>query len=56
LRCEPHFIDFDLWGMLANFLYTGHYELPAAHNRLKDWFARLSILKKAALASEKLHT
>jgi glutathione S-transferase len=56
LRAEPHFIDFDLWGMLANFLYTGHYQLPAAHSRIKDWHARLSILKKAAFASEKLHT
>jgi len=53
LRDEPHFIDFDLWGMLANFLYTGHYQLPAAHSRLKEWHARFSSLKKA---SEKLHT
>ena len=48
LRDEPHFIDFDLWGMLANFLYTGHYQLPAAHSRLKDWHARLSTRKKSA--------
>jgi hypothetical protein len=31
LQAQPHFIDFDLWGMLANFLYTGHYQLPAVH-------------------------
>ena len=34
-REEPHFVDFDLWGMLANFLYSGHYQLPAAHGRLQ---------------------
>ncbi|HWD19309.1 MAG TPA: glutathione S-transferase family protein [Verrucomicrobiae bacterium] len=56
LRAEPHFIDFDLWGMLSNFLYSGHYQLPAAHTRLNDWHARLSKLKKAAFPSEKLHT
>lgn len=42
---RPRFVDFDLYGMLANFLYSGHYELPAAHERLKDWFACLSKLK-----------
>jgi glutathione S-transferase len=36
------FVDFDLYGMLANFLYSGHYRLPAAHNRLQDWYARMS--------------
>ena len=28
---QPRFVDFDLFGMLENFLYSGHYELPAAH-------------------------
>ena len=27
---RPRFVDFDLYGMLANFLYSGHYRLPAA--------------------------
>ena len=56
LRPEPHFIDFDLWGILANFLYSGQNQLLPAHSRLNDWFARMSKLKKAAAASEKLHT
>jgi glutathione S-transferase len=43
---EPHFVDFDLWGMLANFLFSGHYQLPAVHTRLNDWYGRLSKLKK----------
>jgi glutathione S-transferase len=39
---RPRFVDFDLYGMLANFLYSGHYALPAVHIRLKDWFGRMS--------------
>ena len=31
LQSQAHFIDFDLWGMLANYLYSGHYQLPAIH-------------------------
>ena len=44
---QPHFIDFDLWGMLANFLYSGHYQLPKKHFLIKDWYTRMSTLKKA---------
>jgi len=54
LRPEPHFVDFDLWGMLANFLFSGHYQFPSVHTRLNDWFARLSKLK--SVNSEKLYT
>ena len=39
---RPRFVDFDLYGMLGNFLYSGHYQLPAAHSRLKDWYGRVS--------------
>jgi glutathione S-transferase len=53
---RPHFIDFDLWGMLACFLYSGHHQLPVVHNSLNEWFARMSNLKKANLPSEKLHS
>jgi glutathione S-transferase len=48
LHSQPHFIDFDLWGMLACALFTGHNELPAAHTCLKEWYGRMSKLKKAA--------
>jgi glutathione S-transferase len=41
----PHFVDFDLFGMLENFLFSGHYKLPSAHNHLKDWHRRMSKLK-----------
>ena len=35
LDARPLFVDFDLFGMLENFLYSGHYKLPAAHSRLR---------------------
>jgi glutathione S-transferase len=56
LRTEPHFIDFDLWGMLACFLHSGHYQMPSVHTNLLDWHGRMSHLKKAYAHSEKLHT
>jgi glutathione S-transferase len=48
LEGRPRFVDFDLYGMLGNFLYSGHYELPAAHGRLKQWYERMHKLKHAA--------
>jgi glutathione S-transferase len=42
---RPRFVDFDLYGMLENFLYSGHYELPAAHDDLKDWYGGMAKLK-----------
>jgi glutathione S-transferase len=42
---RPCFVDFDLYGMLGNFLYSGHYELPGAHPRVRDWFERMSKIK-----------
>jgi len=43
---RPHFVDFDLLGMLENFLFSGHYKLPSAHNHLKDWHRRMSKLNR----------
>ena len=43
---QPRFLDFDLFGMLENFLYSGHYQLPAAHPQIKDWHRRLARLKR----------
>ena len=45
---QPRFIDFDLWGMLANFLYSGHYSLPSVQPKLKAWHRRMSQLTFAA--------
>jgi glutathione S-transferase len=44
---QPHFVDFDLWGMLANFLYSGSYKLPAIHPKIKEWYGRMSHLQSA---------
>jgi len=45
---QPRFVDFDLWGMLANFLYSGHYKLPAILPKLKQWYGRMSQTKLTA--------
>lgn len=50
LADRPLFVDFCLHGMLANFLYSGHYELPAAHGRLSDWYGRMARAKKSESA------
>jgi len=42
---RPRFADFDLFGMLGDFLYTGHYKLPARHKRIRDWHRRMSSMK-----------
>jgi len=39
---RPRFVDFDLYGMLANFLYSGRYKLPAAHTQIKEWYGRMT--------------
>jgi len=49
----PRFLDFDLFGMLGNFLYSGHYSLPSRHDRLKDWYDRMSHIQFKSLAREK---
>jgi glutathione S-transferase len=53
---RPRFVDFDLDGMLGNFLYAGHYRLPAAHVRLKQWRHRMETLKFEPNPSEKLRS
>jgi len=54
---RPRFVDFDLFGMLANFLYSGHYRLPAAHTRLKEWYGRMVRVRLKSFAREKeLHS
>jgi glutathione S-transferase len=44
---RPRFLDFDLWGILANYLYSGHYKLPAAQPRLRRWHARMTAIESA---------
>jgi glutathione S-transferase len=54
---RPRFVDFDLFGMLGNFLYSGHYRLPAAHAHLRQWHRRMTRLRSTSFAREKeLHS
>lgn len=43
---QPCFVDFDLYGMIGNFLYSGHYDFPVEHPRLHEWFDRMHLLKR----------
>ena len=51
----PRFVDFDLFGMLQNFLYSGHYKIPSRHKEIRKWHARMITLKRIT-AREKLHS
>jgi glutathione S-transferase len=42
---QPRFVDFDLLGMLDNFLYSGHYKLPACHKQIQQWHRRMTSVK-----------
>ena len=42
---RPRFVDFDLMGMLDNFLYSGHYKLPANRPQITKWYRRLASAK-----------
>jgi glutathione S-transferase len=54
---QPRFADFDLYGMLGNFLYSGHYRLPAAHAHLRQWYRRMARVQSKSFAREKeLHS
>ena len=53
---RPRFVDFDLFGMLANFLYSGHYRLPAAHKKLQQWYHRMAqVQSKSFIREKELH-
>ena len=42
MGANPLFVDFDLFGILGNFLYSGHYTLPRQCSRLADWHQRMT--------------
>ena len=53
---RPRFVDFDLFGMLGNFLYSGRYRLPSAHTHLRAWHRRMSQIQcKTFPREKKLH-
>ena len=47
---RPRFVDFDLYGILGNFLYSGHYRLPKAHTCLQEWHRRMARVKAQSFA------
>lgn len=50
---RPRFVDFDLYGILGNFLYSGQYRLPAAHTRLRKWHQRMTRVQGPSTACDK---
>ena len=49
---RPRFVDFDLYGILANFLYSGRYRLPAAHTHLRQWHRRMARIQAKSFDRE----
>ena len=45
LGARPRFVDFDLYGMLGNFLYSGHYKLPTNRPQISKWYRKLASAK-----------
>jgi glutathione S-transferase len=56
LGSRPLFVDFNLWGMLANLLFSGHNRLPVSLPAIKKWYGRMSRFQSSEVAREKLHT
>jgi len=50
---RPRFVDFDLYGILGNFLYSGQYRLPAAHTGLRKWHNRMTRVQGQSIACDK---
>lgn len=44
---RPQFVDFDLFGIVGNFLASGHYKLPVVHPQIRAWHARMSRTRAA---------
>ena len=42
---RPLFVDFELFGMIGNFLYTGHYALPKSLPNLREWYRCMQTIR-----------
>ena len=42
---RPLFVDFDLYGMLENFLFSGNYRLPKSRPYVSDWHRRMKTVR-----------
>jgi glutathione S-transferase len=49
LASRPLFVDFDLWGMLANFLFSGHYKISRELPNIAGWYDRMTKVSFAQL-------
>ena len=47
LGARPVFVDFDLYGMLENFLYSGHYQLPKSLPSIREWRSCMRTIRLA---------
>ena len=43
---RPHYVDFNLLGMLDNLLYTGKYRLPQSQPNIRRWHTQIKKLRK----------
>jgi len=43
---RPLFVDFDLFGMLENFLFSGHYSFPKSLPNLRGWHRCLKTIQR----------
>jgi glutathione S-transferase len=43
---RPLFVDFELFGMVENFLFSGHYPLPKSQPQLRRWHRRMASLRR----------
>ncbi|HEX4349291.1 MAG TPA: glutathione S-transferase [Verrucomicrobiae bacterium] len=46
LEARPLFVDFDLFGMLENFLYSGHYSLRKSQPHIRNWHRRMKTVRR----------
>jgi glutathione S-transferase len=46
LADRPLFVDFDLFGMLENFLFSGHYQLPKSQPHVREWHRRMKTVDR----------
>jgi glutathione S-transferase len=44
---RPLFVDFDLFGMLENFLFSGQYALPKSQPNLREWHRCMKTIRIA---------
>ena len=44
---HPRFVDFNLFGMVENFLFSGCYELPKSLPQLRRWHRRMKTIRFA---------